>query len=156
MIKTKNSIIKNGLYILAILVFGSILLNLTFMLAAGIFKFYDLIFNFNPEMGFSKGYFILRGVTLFVILAIISYYIFRSKLTDIYKAIWTTVPSAVVLVYIGISTYRWAWLSYTLGTIFTLGILFYLYKTKKSWLYYVAVLFVAIALLIMGITGTDI
>lgn len=152
----KNPILKNILSILAVLIFGSILLNLTFIFYALIHSFYNKIIPFKQNEGPMPAFFILRPITLFVILTIISWFVFRSKSTTLCKAIFATVPVAVILVFIGINLYQQPILAYSLGALFSFAILIYLYFAKKSWLYYVSVLFVSIALLIMGILGVDI
>ncbi len=91
-----------------------------------------------------------------MILAVLSWFIFRSKLATLYKAIYTTVPVATVLAFIGIYFDRSPVLIYSLGALFSLGVLAYLFLTKKSWLYYFSVIFISIALLLVILLGVEI
>lgn len=145
----KNPILKNILSALVVGASGFILLNLTFMVFAFVTKFFELILPFNlvPISGLIAGS---------VIIAVLSWLIFRSKLGTIYKATYMTVPVAVVLVLIGISFYPWPWLAITLGGLFSVSILTYLIRAKKPWLYSFSLILVSLVLLIMTLLGVDI
>ena len=151
----KNPILKNTLSVLAILVSIPILLTFIFLFYALIFNFYDKIIPWSQNAG-PNPYFILRPITLFVILAVISWFIFRSKLATLYKAIYTTVPVATVLAFIAIYFNSRPVLIYSLGALFSLGVLAYLFLKKKSWLYYFSVIFISIILLVIGLSGVEI
>jgi hypothetical protein len=151
----KNPVLKNTLSALAILVSIPILLTLIFLLYALINDFYDKIIPWRQNVG-PVPYFFLRPITLFVILAVLSWFIFRSKLATLYKAIYTTVPVATVLAFIAIDFEGRPVLVYSLGALFSLGVLAYLFLTKKPWLYYFSVIFISITLLVIGLLGVDI
>ncbi|EKD56512.1 MAG: hypothetical protein ACD_58C00167G0015 [uncultured bacterium] len=156
--KIKNKNLAIFLQVLAILVFGIVLLILVFGFCALVYTTCDRILGTGHELEprLNWQYHVLR-VSIFIgLIAVTTYYVYKSKLIAIYKATWTMVPTAIALVSIGILTYQRPYLSYTLGSVVILGILAYLYNARKSWMYYLSILFVAIALLIMGITGTDI
>lgn len=99
---------------------------------------------------------ISKHILFVMIIALISWFVFKSKLKELHKAIYSTVPTAVILVTGGMFLYRWPIISYIVGVLIYGIIIFYLYKTKKSWLFYYAVTWVALVLLIMGILGIDI
>ena len=155
----KNPIIKNILSALAVAGGGFILLNLAFM--------FDFIFQsavrgfiqlFTPvDLTGNFGWFppMLNG-SFVIIIGLISWLVFQSKIKTLYKAIYMTVPAAVVLVTVGMFLYRWPAASYSLGTLITIGTLYYFYRAKLSWLYYFAVILVGITLALMGILGVDI
>jgi len=67
-----------------------------------------------------------------------------------------TVPIAVVLVTIGMFLYRWPVVAYSVGSLFSVGILYYLYRTKQPWLYFYAVILVSLSLLTAGLFGIEI
>jgi len=67
-----------------------------------------------------------------------------------------TVPTAVVLVTIGILLYSLPVVPYIVGAILTVGVLFYFYRTKEPWLYYYSVILVAITLMIFTLMGGEI
>ena len=121
----KNPILKNILSALAILVFSVILLILIFLLYTLINDFYTKLLHWGPNPG---------PITSVVVLAVLSWFIFRSKLATLYKAIYTTVPVAIVLAVILICCVDKGWpvLGYSLSALFSLGILAYLFLTKKS------------------------
>lgn len=153
----KNPWVKNILSAVAVVIGGMILLNLTFMFDFGFQSLLKFIFYRNTDLmmtvawlpGFQHGLFV-------VLIGFISWLIFRTKWPTLIKAIYLPVPTAVVLVTVGILTYQWSIASYGISTILVLGTLYWFYRTKQPWLYYFSVIWVAIALLIMGITGVEI
>ena len=155
----KNPIVKNILSAVAVAVFGFILLNLAFMfdflvqsLVIGLIKLFtpvDLMTNFQWLPPAMHGLFV-------VIISIISWFVFRSKLGTLYKAIYMTVPLAVVFVTLGIFFYRWPIVSFSLGGLFGIGVLYYFYRTKQPWLYYYTVILVGFTMLLVGLLGVEI
>ena len=91
-----------------------------------------------------------------VVIGLISWSIFKSKLGTLYKAIYMTVPVAVVLVTIGIFFYQWPAVAFSLGGLFSFGVLYYFYRTKQPWIYYYAVILVTVTLAIMTVLGVEI
>jgi hypothetical protein len=67
-----------------------------------------------------------------------------------------TVPLAVLYLTIWIFLYQWPLLVYAVCGLLTLGLLYYFVKRKKSWFYSYTVIFVAVTLLIVMITGVEI
>lgn len=154
----QNPIIKNILQGLAVIFFGFILLNLVFLLAALFRNFFALLTKpFLPVNGNLPVWFsILWGALFLAFIFIVSWFIFRSDLGTLYKGIFMTVPIAVALFIVGIVFWQYPIISYILSGLIIIGILFYFYRAKKPWIYYFAVIFVAVALLIMNLTGADI
>lgn len=155
----KNPIVKNILSAVAVAGFGFILLNLAFMfdfllisLVAGFIK---LFIPVNPAMTYN--WFPPMMHALFVVvIGLISWPIFKSKLGVLYKAIYMTVPSAVVFVTLGMFLYRWPVAAYSLGSLFGIGALYYFYRTKQPWLYYYTVILVGLVLAIFSLLGGEI
>lgn len=155
----KNPMVKNILSALAVAGFGFILLNFTFIfdfllhsLVIGLIK---LFIPINPMITYY--WFPPMMHALFVVvIGLISWLIFRSKLGVLYKAIYMTVPSAVVFVTLGMFLYRWPVAAYSIGSLCGIGILFYFYRTKQPWLYYYSVILVALALAIFSLSGGEI
>jgi len=155
----KSPVIKNILSALAVAFFGFILLNLAFLfdylfqsairLLIRIFTPADLYMKFTwfpPAMHF-----------LFVIvIGLISWLVFRSKLRVLFKAIYMTVPLAVVFVTLGMFLYPWPLIALFLGGLFAIGILYYFYLTKQPWLYYYTVILVGLTLAIFSLLGGEI
>lgn len=140
---------------LMIAVIGVALLNITFMFDFAWQSAVKFVFLRNIDLG--NSWFPLYMHLLFVLLiAIISWLVYRMHLGDIYKATYTMVPAAVLLVTDGILFYRWPIYAYSVGVIASLIILYVFYQKKLSWFYYFAVLFVALVLLVMGLTGQQI
>ena len=96
-----------------------------------------------------------KHVAFLAVIGMISLPILRSRIGEIYKAIFLTVPVAVALVTIGILLYRWQPFPYLVGAVFVFGTLAYLYRTRQSWLYYYAVIVVATSLMIFTLAGGD-
>jgi len=157
----KNPIVKNILLALAVTGFGFILLNLTFLFD---FLFQSLIVGFielftpvsvNPEMDYYWFPPMMHALFL-VVIGLISWFIFRSKLGVLYKAIYMTVPTAVALATIGIFLYRWPIVVYSLGILFGISVLYYFYRTKQPWLYYYTLILVGLVMLLVGLLGVEI
>jgi hypothetical protein len=151
----KYPVLKNILSAFAILVSIPVLLTLLFLFYALISSIYGRIIPWTQGVG-PNPYFILRPITLFVILAVLSWLIFRSKLATLYKAIFTTLPVATVLVFIAIYFNEYPVFVYSLGAFISLGVLAYLFLTKKPWLYYFSVIIVSLVMLVIGLSGVDI
>lgn len=147
--------IKKILTIIAIPVAGFILLNLTFILAAVIHTIFFRLFIDNRTI-VNRWLPASRHVLFIIIILVLSWTIFKSKINDLFKAIFSMVPTAVILVTLGIFLYNRPIPLYFISGIFYGSIIFYLYKNKKPWFYYYSVSLVAVALLIMMILGIDI
>ncbi len=154
----KKPAVKNVLFALAIAVFGFLLWNLTFGLYALFQRFVDIIASsfISSEAAAPDWYFALRHLLFLALILLITWIIFRTKLQPIYKAIFMTVPLAVVYLTIGVFFYQWPLLVYAICGLLTLGLLYYFISRKKSWLYSYTVIFVAVTLLIVMITGVEI
>jgi len=157
----KNPIVKNILSAVAVAGFGFILLGLTFFFD---FLFQSLIVGFiklfipvsvNPEMDYQWLPPMMQALFV-VVIGLISWPIFRSKLGVLYKAIYMTAPTAVALATIGIFLYRWPVAVYSLGSLFGIGILCYFYRTKQPWLYYYTLILVGLVMLLVGLLGVEI
>jgi hypothetical protein len=129
---------KNILYMLVIVIAGFLLFNIAFMLAALVINGVSRLAGTQVPSYFGIGIFI-------IIILIISWFIFRSKLNDLIKATFLTMPLMVILITVGIILYQQSkWLIAGIGAVFIGAILFYLYKMKLSRLYYFAVIYDAI------------
>ena len=155
----KNPNVKHIISALVVAVFGFILLNIAFLLdflihslVAGIIR---LFIPVNPEMDY-YWYPPAMHLLFVVIIGLISWLLFRSKLRTLYKAIYMTVPLAVVFVTFGMFLYRWPVAAYTLGSLFSISVLYYFYHTKQPWLYYYTVILVSLTLLLAGLLGVEI
>lgn len=155
----KSKLAKNILSVLAVAVFGLILLNLTFIFDAlyqGVIRgIVQLFIPLTPDTNI----FWLPGLfhgSFVVVIGIISLFVFKSKLKVLYKAIYMTVPVAVVLATVGIFFYQWPIIPYLLGTLIVIGTLYYFYRTKQPWLYYYTVILVSLALAIFSLSGGEI
>lgn len=154
----KNPNIKHIASALAVAVFGFILLNVAFLfdflihsLVGGIIR---LFITVNPEMDY--WYPPMMHVLFVVIIGLFSRLVFKSKFHTLYKAIYMTVPLAVVYVTFGIFLYRWPPAAYTLGSLFCISIFYYFYRTKQPWLYYYTVILVSFTMLLVGLFGIEI
>jgi len=151
----KNPIAKNIFYAVVIAFFGFILLNLTilfdFLIQSAIDQFFPAGLNMT-----SRWYPPVKHIIFVAIIALISWGVFKSRLGELYKATYSTVPVAVALVTTGMFLYRWPILAYGVSAVILGAIILYLNRTKKTWLYYYAVILVASVLLIMGLLGVDI
>lgn len=155
----ENRAVKNILSAVAVAVFGCILLNLTFIFD---FLFQTLVDTFvklfsSADLNMTTSWYPGVKHALFVIIiGILSWFVFRTKLSMLYKAIFLTVPTAVALLTIGIFLLRTPIVAFALGGLLTAGVLYYFYRTKQPWLYYYAVILVGFAMAVVGLTGVEI
>ena len=129
-----------------------LLLTVLFVLYTLIHNFFDIVVR---NVGL-RPFPILRPIILFVVPAVISWFVFRSKMAVLFKASFTNVPMAAILAVIGIGFDSQPALIYSLGALFALGVLAYLFITKKSWLYYFSVISISIVMLVVSLSGTEI
>ncbi len=155
----KNPIVKNILSAVAVAGFGFILLSLTFLFdflfQSLIKRLIRLFMPINPEMNcfwFPP----TMHIAFMVLIGLISWAIFRTKIRVLFKAIYLTVPTAVVLVTLGIFFYQWPVVPYLLGFLLIAGVLYYFYHTKQSWLYYYTIILVGLVLAIFSLLGGEI
>lgn len=154
----KNPIVKNVLAAIAVAGFGFILLNLTFLfdfvvqsLARGLLRFFMPV-----DLMACAGCPPLMHLLFLVIIGLISWPIFKSKMRVLLKAIYLTVPLAVLFVTIGIFFYRWPIAVYSLGGLAASAIACYFYRTRQPWLYYYALILVGLTLAIGTLLGMEI
>jgi len=151
----KHPLVKNILSAVVVAAAGFVLLNLTFLFYFLVFQFFDIFARSNPE-SIPQWIPPARAIIFMAIIALLSWVIFRSKLPTLVKAIFMTVPTAVVLAMIGILLYPSPVLPYLVGALLTIGVLFYFYRTHKPWLYFYSVTLVALTLMIFTLTGGEI
>ncbi|MFH1736685.1 MAG: hypothetical protein ABH838_02185 [Actinomycetota bacterium] len=151
----KSPLVGNVLRILAVPFFGFILWNFAFVLFA-LFVRLALLF-FPTDFARTSSWFMTSMLIIFsVLLVALSWFVFRSILPDLFKAIYATMPLAVMFVSIGILTYPQPVLAYGLNGLAFVAILAYLVKTKQPWIYYYALGFTASTLLIFTLLGGEI
>lgn len=136
-------------------VLGFVFLNAIFVIDWGWTSL--LKFIFWPKVELTDNWIpqVMQGSFL-IIVAGLSWLVYRTKINIVFKAAFTMVPVAVILVLDGVLLYRTPVLAYIIGTVITVGILTVFYFKKLPWLYWFAVIIVALSLVIMGLTGTDI
>ncbi len=98
----------------------------------------------------------LMHIMFLTIIGLISWLIFSSKLSVLYKAIFMTVPLAVVFMTIGIFFYRWPLLVYSLRGLFGVGVFYHFYRTRQPWLYYYTLILIGLVMLAVGLFGIEI
>lgn len=132
---------KNILFMLVIVGVGYILFNIAFILAAFVLKASMSVLGMSQNAAPP-----FAGKVLYLLLILlISWFVFRSKLSDLAKATFLTMPLMVVLVMVGIFLNPLSrWLIVGSGAVIVCTLLFYLYMKKLSWLYYFATIYVAV------------
>ncbi|MDD2371505.1 MAG: hypothetical protein PHQ32_05835 [Firmicutes bacterium] len=142
---------KNILSILVIISGGYILFNVAFLLAAIVMNSVNLLIGNVGKPPY------LGWIIYLILLTVISWLIFKSKLNDLIKATYLTMPLMVILISEAVFLYEQPqWIVYILGAIIVSGVTFLIYKYKLSWLYYVATAYVTIVALFIAITGVEI
>jgi hypothetical protein len=125
---------------------GFILLNLTFLLDFLFQNAIDAVVSFPP----------FKHVMFMIMIGLISWPIFRSKLRVFFKAAYMTVPLAVVFATLGMFLFPWPPAAYIVGSLFSMSVLYYLYRTKQPWLYYYTLVLVSLTMLLVGLSGVEI
>lgn len=155
----KKTTLKNILSLIIIPIAGFILLSITFVINAvfqGTLRRFLVIFiDFNPDMNLPWIPGIMR-ILFVVFILVISFFVLRTKMKSIFKAIFLTVPTATVLVTMGIFFYQIPIISYIIGFVMVSGVIYYFYKTKQPWLYYYSVILISLTLAIYTATGGEI
>lgn len=132
---------KNALSVLAVAAGGFILFNLAFILAAIVINasmsFLGMAENAAPPA--------VGRVVYLLLIFLISWLIFRSRLNLIIKASFLAMLLMVILVLAGLSLYQYSkWITIGIGAVIICTVLFYLHKKKLSWLYYFSTFYVAV------------
>jgi len=157
--KSTNKIFKNIFSALAVAVFGFILLNIAFLfdsLYQGLVRgFIGIFMPLNPDMDL---YWFppLMHFSFVIIIGLISWFVFKSKIKSIYKAIFMTVPLAVVFATIGMFLHSLTLAVYLLGILFALCVLYYLYRTKQPWIYYYTLILISLLMFLVILFGVEI
>lgn len=155
----RNKFVKNILSAVAVVIFGFILLILTFLFDALFQSLIDGVIKLFTQTDINMVWYwfpSIKHAMFVIIIGLISWFVFKSKLGTFYKAIYMTVPLAVVFATIGMFLYQWPVIVYLLGGLFFFCVLYYLYKTKKSWLYYYTLVLIGILMLLIVLLGIDI
>ncbi|MFH1134387.1 MAG: hypothetical protein V1735_07930 [Nanoarchaeota archaeon] len=155
----KKPLVKNILSALAVAVFGFILLNITFLFdflfqsaIRGVIMFFIPL---GPETE-SRGLSMLFHASFAVFICLISWFVLRTKMRTLFKAIFMTVPVATVLVTMGMFLYPWPFVLFPAGGLLCLATLYIFYRTRQPWLYSFAVILVGLVLMIFTMTGGEI
>ncbi len=132
---------KNILSVLVIIVGGFILFNLAFLLAAFVINTTIRVLG----MAQNEAPPIVGRVLYLLLIFLISWLVFRSRLNDIIKATFLTMPLMVILIMVGISLYQQSkWMIAGMGAVIICAVLSYFYKKKLSWLYYFSTFYVVV------------
>ena len=144
---------KNTLSELVIIVGGFILFNLAFLLAALVINATMSVLRI-PQ---NEAPPIVGWVVYLLLIFLISWFIFRSRLNDTIKAIFLTMPLMVILVMIGVSLHQQSkWIITGIGALIICVVILYLHKKKLSWLYYFSAFYVATLALYILFSSVDI
>ena len=92
-----------------------------------------------------------------LLVLVISYFILKStKLPDLFKATYFCMPAMVTLLITYISLYNWVIVAYIAEVIVAGLLLFYLIRTKRTWIFYFALSYVLVLVITIRILGIDI
>ena len=131
--------LKNILSILVIIAGGFVLFNVAFLLYALVINSTMSVLKITQK---EAPPIIGRLLYLFIIF-LISWFVFRSRLNDLIKAVFLTMPLMVTFIIMGIILYEKSkWIIIGIGAVIVFGILSFLYKKKLSWLYYFSTFYV--------------
>lgn len=97
-----------------------------------------------------------RLLYLFLIF-LISWFVLRSRLSNLIKAIFLTMPLMIIFVMLGITLYQQSkWMITGIGAVVICGVFTYLYSKKLSWLYYFSTFYVVVLVLYIMIFNVQI
>jgi len=157
----QNKTVRIILAVIAVPIFGFVLLGLTFLFdflfQSALRRLLGFLVPLGPEPEMNLGWLPpLQHLSFAVVIILISWLVLRLKIKTIFKAIWLTVPLAIIFATIGIFLYHWPIAVYSLSGLFLIGILCYLYRTKRPWIYYYAAILVAAVLAVFTLMGGEI
>lgn len=144
---------QNIVSALVIVVGGFILFNLAFLLAAFVINItidvLGMVQNEAPP--------VVGRILYLLLIFLISWFVFRSRLNDIIKATFLTMPLMIVLVMAGISLYQQSkWMIAGIGALIICSVLSYIHKKRLPWLYYFSTIYVAVLALCVMIFNIQI
>lgn len=143
-----DSRIKKGLLILAVPLLGFLLICLTFYAYCWLNNGINYIFSGIIDPNITQSFFLL-------IIAVVSIAVYRSKIKEEFKAIFTVVPMAVTFVIIMRLLKDWPITAYAINAIIFFAAMYILYSLKKSWVYYYSVILVVVTFIVMIILGIE-
>ncbi len=145
-------------FVIFIIVGSMIAWNVTFLLD---YVFHQTIFFF---LGFFSHQNFMRDVPWFpylmhfsfmILVGVSSVYFMKSVYSVVWKALFLTIPTAVILVTFGILLYQWPYAAWSAASVFVLSTLVYLYMKHLSWQYFFAVLYTSVVLGIFTFMGGE-
>lgn len=144
---------KNVLSLIVIVGVGFILFNVAFILAALVLNGTSRILGADPQAAPP-----LVGAAIYLVLVLLlSWFVFRSKLNDLVKATFLTMPLMVILMMVGVRIYEQSkWVIAGIGAAIVGAVIFYLYNKKLPWQYYFATFYVALLALFVMLSGMEI
>jgi hypothetical protein len=144
---------KNVLSLIVIVGVGFILFNVAFVLAALVINGTSRMLGADPQAAPP-----LVGMAIYLVLILLlSWFVFRSKLNDLVKATFLTMPLMVILMMVGVRIYQQSqWIIVGIGAAIVGAVIVYLYSKKLSWHYYFATVYVALLALMIMLTGMEI
>lgn len=149
---------KNVLSVLVIVVVGYGLFLTAFLLAAVVMKVCNaIVVLFAGKSESDQNIRIYWHYVYVILILLLSWFVLKSKLNDLFKATYLTMPLIVVLAEVGIHLYQQPpWVTAGISTVIVGAMLFYLYKKKLSWLYYFSTFYVVAMALYVLFSGMEI
>jgi hypothetical protein len=142
---------KNVLSMLAIAVIGFILFNVAFLLAAIVMG------GVSSFIGTQGGPPYVGRIMYLVVILLISWFVFTSRLSDLAKATYLIMPLMVFLIMEGMLLNEQPQLIIlAVGAVMVGAVLYYLHQKKRSWLYYFATFYVTVVALCVMIFQVEI
>ncbi len=131
---------------LVIIIGGFILFNIAFIVAAFIMNTTNKLLG----LGENAAPHIIGALIFLMLLTVLSWLVYRSKLDKLLKATALTVPLMVIFTIIGMQLYEQPkWVPFLLCGAIVTGLSYNLYKKKSPWEYYFAVICVSIIGIVM-------
>lgn len=157
--KIKNPYIRNIEIACAIIIGGFILFSLAFLLDFFVQSIIRIPLKMFTHENMNESIFWVPHFlhwSFVIVIAALSWLVYRSKLPDLAKAIYTNVPLGTILLTIWIELYQSPNIAYLAEITTIVLVLFYLLKTKKPWPYFFTVFFVAFSILMIGVFNIEI
>lgn len=153
--KVKNTYNKKTPQAVFIFLVGFVLLCVTYLIYATVYNITDYLVPKEFVLA-NSWYESIRMLVVSLILLLGFGLLLKTKISDIYKAAFMIVPTAIVLVVSGVILYENPLASYLLGSLMTFTALAYLHLTKQPWYYWFAIAIVAVSLMAVAMTGVEI
>lgn len=157
--RLRGQVFADAVSAVIVAVTGFVFLNLAFIAFAGFYNLASMAmrsFSGRETVDFERFDPSILGWVFLLLVTVVFWLVYKSKLHVVIKASFLMVPFATSLVLIGIAFYGKPSMAYVVSGLASAALLLLLYRRKENWLYFFSTALVIVMMLIMNLTGTEI